>query len=316
MKTKIVGILLALSVCTMPSWARDKKAGTYPLSGKVLAVSPKREHWYQVATDSRVYLLLCERTKGVHFSMPECKINDRPIAVDDTVQFCVDGDRAYLPDVKGEEQELSVLTEEFKTMPVSPQPAAGESGQGSNAAVRGMVIGDGIHIAGDKHMSWSLDPSSVSPQAPNLKIPGQGMMASRPAVPTGPVLAVPATGGAPVLVSPTAPAAGGVVTGVPVTGGAPIVGIPVGGAAMAGGGAPHGGGPPMVHVLHVQAGKDIYTLECSVKPCNIDKKQIELGDMLTIRTEKKWAYVSLGTGSEQKLRILSDKEEDEAPAAK
>jgi len=91
------------------------------------------------------------------------------------------------------------------------------------------------------------------------------------------------------MVTPTAPMGGGVVTGVPVTGGVPIVGVPVGGGTMAGGamsGAPHGGGPAWVHILHVQVGKTGYTLECSVKPCAIDKKQIELGDALAIRKEK------------------------------
>ena len=70
-----------------------------------------------------------------------------------------------------------------------------------------------------------------------------------------------------------------------------------------------GGGPRWVHLLRLQAGNKIYQLECSGKPCEVDKKQIELGDTLTIRAEKKWAYVTLtlGTGAkEQKLRILSE----------
>jgi len=63
----------------------------------------------------------------------------------------------------------------------------------------------------------------------------------------------------------------------------------------------------------------MFQLECSRKPCEIDQKQIELGDTLTLRTEKKWAYVSFGQGSgtkEQKLRILSETEGEAASATR
>jgi hypothetical protein len=80
-----------------------------------------------------------------------------------------------------------------------------------------------------------------------------------------------------------------------------------------GGGAP----PPWVHVLRVQAGGKLYQLECSRDAFEMDKKKVDLGDTLTLRFEKKWAYVSSGQSGgekEQKLRILS--ETDENPSDK
>jgi len=92
------------------------------------------------------------------------------------------------------------------------------------------------------------------------------------------------------------------------------MGTRVGGPAMSGGGP-----PPWVHLLRVRAGENIYQLECSAKPCEIDKKPIELGDLLVVRAEKKWAYVSSGSasgGKGQKFRILSETEDEAAPEAK
>ena len=62
-----------------------------------------------------------------------------------------------------------------------------------------------------------------------------------------------------------------------------------------------------------------YTLECSTKLCEIDKKQIQFGDRLVIWTDKHWAYVTFGTGStekEQKFRILNETEDDTTPSPK
>jgi len=125
----------------------------------------------------------------------------------------------------------------------------------------------------------------------------------------GPVVAIPVTGGPPVVVMPTGPAMGGVVNGVPVTGGPPITGISVGGAPGAGGAVMMGGGgpPPWVHVLRIQTAGKIYQLECSRKPCMLENKEIELGDALALRVDKKHAYLSTDTrrsGAEQKLKIF------------
>jgi hypothetical protein len=294
--------LLAFSL--LPSWAKDKQAPDYPLSGKVLSSSSKGAHSYQVETDSRVYLLMCEKVKGFHMGMPECKVDDRPIVAGDTVQFRVDGDWIYMPAAKGTEEGLRILTTELKVIPPL-SPKAGESGKVSNPrGERGMVIGAGMHIAGQKQVGWSTDPSSVKRPAFN----------GGSTISMAPVLAIPVTGGAPVMMMPTAPSGGAFVTGIPATGGAPVMGVRVGGPAGGGGGP-----PPWVHLLRVRAGENIYVLECSVKPCEVDKKQIELGDTLVVRAEKKWAYVSSYPDSgvkEQRFRILSETEDDTVPDTK
>jgi hypothetical protein len=324
-----VVLLSVLAFCLLPSWAKEKQANDYPLSGKVLSSSSKGAHSYQIETDTRIYLMLCEKAKGFHMCLPECKVDDRPIANGDRVQFRVDGDFAYMPVAKGAEDELRILTTEFKVIPPVPKPTAGEDGKDSKDVERGMVIGTGMHIAGQKHVAWSTDPSSVGRPFFNGGAPGIAMAtASAPVMATGPVMAVPVTGGAPVMMMPTGPVGGGPVMGIPVTGGAPVMGMPTGpvmGMPMGGGalGAPHagggGGGPVWVHLLRVKAGGSIYQLECSSKPCEVDKKEIGLGDTLVIRAEKKWAYVSSGAGSggkEEKLRILSETEEDDTSDGK
>jgi hypothetical protein len=61
--------------------------------------------------------------------------------------------------------------------------------------------------------------------------------------------------------------------------------------------------------MRVRVGENIYQLECSANSCELDNKQIELGDTLVIRVENKWAYISTGSGSgakEQKFRIVTD----------
>ena len=293
-------LLCVLAFFLLPCWAKNKEASNYPLSGKVLSTSAKGAHLYQVATDSRVYLLLCEKVKGFHMSAPECKVDDRPITGGDTVEFRVEGDWAYMPAAKGAEEGLRILTTELKVIP--PMPVAASVG---GTGERGLVVGTGMHIQGQKMVGWSTDPSSVKRQNWNAGA------SSGPAMATGPVLAIPVTGGPPVMMIPTGPVGGGVMTGVPVTGGPPVVGMPI--AGQAGGAAAGGGPPPWVHLLRVQAGEKIYQLQCSAKLCEVDKKEIELGDTIVIRVEKKWAYVSLVTGSggkEQKLRILGEMDDD------
>ena len=315
-----------LSCCLSMSWAKDKEAGGYPVSGKVLAVASKGAHSYQVETDSKIYLLLCEKTKGIHMAMPECKVDDKPIAAGDTVQFRVDGDLAYMPGVKGSEEELRILTTELK---VIPPPAASEAS--SPGAERGMIIGTGVHILGQKQVGWSTNPSAFNRPVFNTGVTAPGITmasAGTPVMATGPVMAMPVTGGAPVMVMPAGPVTGGIVTGVPVTGGAPIVGmatgpvmgVPIGGAPMgaahAGGGMVGGGRPPWVHLLRVRVGEKIYQLECDAKPCEDEKKRFALGDTILLRTEKKWAYASSASGSaekEQKFRILGEKEDEAVP---
>jgi hypothetical protein len=331
----IVVLSCVLAFCLASSWAKDKEASNYPLSGKVLSSASKGQHSYQIATDSRIYLMLCEKVKGFHMSMPECKVGDKPIADGDTVQFRVDGDWAYMPDAKGAEEGLRILTTELKVIPPLPTPAAGDSAKSPNpGSERGMVIGAGMHILGQKHVAWSTNPASVGRPGFYSAASASGMAMATPGAPVmpiGPVLATPVTGGPPVLVMPAGPVSGGIVTGVSTSGGlvtgiatGPVMGTPIGGPPMGGaraGGAAMGGGspPPWVHLLRIQSGQKIYQLECSTKPCEVDKNPIELGDTLVIRVEKKWAYLSSGPDSaakEQKLRILSETEDDAPPDTK
>jgi hypothetical protein len=306
--------------CLLPSWAKDKQAGNYPLRGKVLSSSPEGEYFYQVETDSRVYLMKCEKVPGLRGSMPECMFDDRAIMNGDMLQFRVEGDWAYMPVAKGEE-ELRIFTTELKVIPPLPPPTASVNGKGSNPGEEhGMVIGIGLHTKGQENVGWFTSLLANQPAyhagTPSSSIPSGPVMSSAP------VIATPVTGGPPVIMTPTAPTNGNIVTGIPVTGGPPVTGITMG--------APTGDGPPTgsfdigagvamlrgmhlhtswIRLLRVRVGENIYQLECSANSCELDKKQIELGDTLVIRVENKWAYLSSGSGSgakEQKFRIVTD----------
>jgi hypothetical protein len=201
-------------------------------------------------------------------------------------------------------------------------------------AERGVVIGMGTHVEGDKKVMWSTDPSGASSaiKSASLNVHSAsptipGMPSSGPVIATAPVTVMPSTGGAPVMVMPTGPVVpGGIVTGMPVTGGAPVMGMPTGpvmgvpaGPPGMGGG---GGARPAIawaHLLRLQAGNKSYSLECSDGPCAVDEKKIELGDTLTIRVNKKWAYVTFasdGGAKEEKFKILNEKDDEPMPDAK
>jgi hypothetical protein len=120
------------------------------------------------------------------------------------------------------------------------------------------------------------------------------------------------------MVTPVGPTTGGVVTGVPVTGGAPITAIPTGpvtgtpvGGAPAGGHVVMGGGAPQwLHVLRIQTATKVYQLEGSTKPGKLANKEIELGDTITLRTDKKEKHTYLSSDpydpvAEQEYKILS-----------
>jgi len=297
--------------------ADDTPTDKYNLTGSVLSAVDKHGHFYQVGTDSRVYLLLCTKVKTIQFGAAECKIGDKPIATGDTVHFRIDGDWAYMTPVSSEsmEQKLRILTTELKVIPPlpaasAPATAAAPAGKGSSPSPEpGVVIGTGTHVKGQSGLGWSTNPYAASPLTTGS--PATSVMA------TAPVTAIPVTGGPPVVVVPVAPTTGGVITGVPVTGGAPITaipvapvtGVPIGGPAPAGGPVIIGGGAPQwVHVLRIQTDGNVYQLECSSKPCTLGSKEIALGDSLNLRVDKKHAYLSSGSqtgGDEQEYKILS-----------
>lgn len=322
-------LLAAITFCVVRSSADDKPADKYNESGSVLSAISKHGHFYQVATDSRIYLLMCTKVRSFQLGEPECKIAGKPIAAGDTVHFRIDGDWAYMPPIsEGTEEKLRILTTELKVTPalpaaVSPAGAPGGNGKGSSAASEGgFVIGTGLHVKGQHGVGWSTTPySAIAPGVTTAS-------AATPVMATAPVTAVPVTGGAPVVVMPTAPATGGVVTGVPVTGGAPItaiptapvMGAPVGGAPAAGGMVMMGGSKPQwVHVLRIETAGKVYQLECSSKPCMLANKEIALGDALLLRADKKHAYLTSdprGSGAEQQFKILSVTESGAAADSK
>ena len=317
-----VFLLAAILAGVVQSLADDKPVDRYNVSGSVLSAISKRGHFYQVATENRIYMLMCTRARPLGLGMLDCRIGDKPIAAGDTVKFRVDGDWAYMPVIGQEaEDKLRILTTELKTTPVVPTstPLGNTSSantKGSKATPEpGIVIGTGMHVKGQKGAGWSTTPGfGVASSAARAS-------AAAPGIAMGPVVAVPVTGGAPVVMMPTGPAMGGVVTGVPVTGGAPITGIPVSGAPGAGGAVMMGGGgpPPWVHVLRIQTAGKIYQLECSRKPCMLENKEIGLGDSLALRVDKKHAYLSgdpRSSGAEEKLKILSVTDVGSGPDAK
>ena len=315
----------AFALYFQPSWAENEHTRDYSFSGKVISSSAEGMHSYQVATDSKVYQLMCARSKGIHFGLPECKIDGQPIVAGNAFQFRVDGDWVYLPDGKGSEVSLLILSVEFKTPPSVSSNIAAEGSQDTSSNTRGIVIGEGMHILGQSGFGWSNSHAGM----PSASIASPGI--SSPVIATAPVMATPVTGGAPVMMVPSAPVSGGIVTGTPVTGGAPVVGVaasPVIGVPMSGppavATAPSGvagmpQGPRWVHFLSIQNGKTISTYDCYAKSCEVQGKQIELGDALNIRTDKKWAYATSTTGSGEKelrLRIVNEAEANAAQDSK
>ena len=100
------------------------------------------------------------------------------------------------------------------------------------------------------------------------------------------------------------------------------MGTPVGGApAGAGGGGIVLGAsaPQWVHIFRIQTAGKIYELECSSKPCTLGNKEIALGDALTIRVDKKHAYLSSdsqGSPSPQEFKLLEESDVGASTEAK
>ena len=318
----IVILLCATFSFSIPAHADDQPTNKYPETGAVLSTASDGGHFYQVSTESRVYLLLCNKVKTFHLGPPECRVGDKPIAASDIIHFRIDGDWAYMaPVAEGMEEKLRVLTTELRVIPpmplASPKPKDEASKQEleqkskqkpKQEPVPAVAIGSGMQVKGQHGVGWSTTPSRIGGLTT--------ASGATPVIATGPVTAIPVTGGAPVLVVPTGPTTGGVITGVPVTGGAPITAIPT--APVMGfpvGGAPAGGGvlmmgarhaPQWVHVIRVQTADKIFQLECSRKPCSMGNKEIALGEALSLRADKKHAYLSDPAGSvaEQEYKIL------------
>jgi hypothetical protein len=303
-----------LSFCvfaTGSSSATSAGGRDYPESGTVSSMSSKGGYVYVVATEKRLYQLLCARY--ALFGQPECKLDGKPIAAGDVLHFRLEKDFAYIAEgMSGDEEKFRIL---MTTLKETPKPPAVDATQGAASATpqkeNGVVIGTGVQVKGAKG-SYLSAPAAGAPGAQ----PATGIA-------TGPVVGVPVTGGAPVTVVPVAPAANGApVIGVPTAGGAPVTVVPVapvGGAGMppaggaGAGGVPRssggGGGPVWVHLALVQTQTHAYELECSTKPCELGDKPIELGDNLTFRIEKNWAYFAIDPNNpkrEERFKILKD----------
>ena len=141
LKSLLVGIALLASITSgvvlflaASSLADDKAAPQYAESGSVLSAISKHGHFYQVATDKNIYLLMCTKVKAIQFGEPECKIGDKPIATGDTVHFRIDGDWAYMPPIaEGTEEKLRILTTELKIIPPLPAAAPPANAPAANA---------------------------------------------------------------------------------------------------------------------------------------------------------------------------------------
>lgn len=212
--------LIVLLSATAFLLADDTPADKYNDSGTVLSATSKQGHFYQIESDNRIYLMLCQTVKRFRFGAPQCQLEGKPIAAGDNVHFRVAGDWAYMPPVSGGmEQKLRIITTELKVIPPLP-PALATNDQSATAANEsGIVIGTGIHVEGQQGSSWSTSRGATAPTTAS---------GTTPVIATAPVTAIPVTGGAPVVVMPTGPTTGGVVTGVPVTGGPPNCGNPDG----------------------------------------------------------------------------------------
>ena len=315
---------IGLAVCS--AWAGVLAAHAdnqhdYPESGMVISATVDQGYVYTIETGDKVYQMVCAAGMFTHVNSRPCTMAGRPIVVNDTVHFRVDGDTARMPGGEDAEEKFILLATELKILP--PVPV-------STVAVGdcGVVLGTGVQMH-DAPASGNLQaPLHIPPRPPSPPPPSAASTTAsgtNPVIPTAPVTAIPVTGGPPVLVMPSAPSTGGVVTGVPVTGGRPVTAIPTGpvtgvpiGAASAApassapapspvsSSGPASVGPEWIHFLRVQTDGRVYDLGC-IKTCSLKDRAIQLGDVVAIRIEKTFAYLSWptpGTDSERKFEIL------------
>lgn len=291
------GVLVAVSAPIRADNRHD-----YTETGKVISVDASRGVVYGVETADKIYEMLCRGNSKFYFGHPRCQVGGKAIARDDTVRFRIDGDMAFISAGGDGEARLAILSTELKVL---PPIAAGPTVGGES----GVVLGKGMEMS----IASGVPVSPISP-ASSGSDSSSGMA-------SGPVIAVPVTGGPPVPVIPVAPSAGGTVTGVPVTGGAPVTAVPVtpistGGGSGAGvSAATPASAPIWIHFLRVQTSGHVYDLACASKTCTLKRRQVQLGDSLTIRIEKKKAVLfwpGPGSGGEQKFAILRVRNVDDA----
>ena len=304
-----MAVCAALLGAVLPVSAQGQP--TYPEEGTVISATVEHGHIYTIETADKILKGLCVSLNPFRQAPPVCDAGGRPMAVNDRVHFRRDGDMAYMPGNASAEQRLVILSTELKILPALPDTAA-------MAPESGAVLGLGLEARTSRY--------SVS-SAPSPNVPNTTPASASPRMPAGPVTAIPVTGGPPLQVIPTGPVNNGPVTGVPVTGGPPVTAVPVTPVAASQAGSTSGSGvsnSPItaasavegshwIHFVRVQTAAHVYDLACSSKSCSLEHSPLQLGDLLTIRIEKKSAYLSRAGASEQKFEILAVRSVDDAP---
>lgn len=245
---------------------------------------------YTIETDAKIYKMECVAAKLLHSTPPLCEISGKPIGIEDRIHFRLEDDSAYIPANGNKEEKLVVISTELKTLP--PLPVARNFKAGESCAVLGL----------GKDLTKS--PYSFGGASPSAS--------------TGPVMAIPVTGGPPVPVIASGSGSGTVVTGVNATNGAPVTAISI---------EPNSGtstGEPFTYTasvwvpfLRVQTSGHVYKLACASRECWLENRAPQLGDVLTIRIKNNTAYLSWqspGPKGEQKFTILGVNDIEASPA--
>ena len=266
-----IGIAICGAVVLICGTARAASKHEYTETGTVISVDSDHAHTYAIETADRIYMMECTSVKAFSIGSPECLLAGKPIMYQDTVQFRRDGDTAYMPLGGDREEKLQIHYTQLKAMP--PLAAGATTNGGESAAVRGT----GIEISG-----YSKFDNST------------------PARAAGPSSATGMPGGQPGEGMPTGPAGGGM--GGPGSGGSPAAPAPVPA------GESETSVPNWIHFLRVQTAGHVYDLDCGSRPCSLNGKAVQLGDVLTIRIENKTARLALpapGSAKEQGFAILA-----------
>jgi hypothetical protein len=298
----------------------------YPETGTVISAITDHGDVYKIDTGDKIYQMECGNASARQAIPRQCDIAGKPIAVKDTVHFRIedeeDEDVAYMPARGNHEERLRIVSTELNVLP--PLPATTNPSAGESCAVlgRGMDL-----VESQSTFDW---PSSTAHTSEPPTASGTSTGTS-----TGPVMAIPATGGPPVLMTTIGSSSGSIVTGVPVTGGPPITAIslaPNSGASIGGTEPPIDNGiatpssttsitfneSEWVPFLRVQTAGYVYKLACQVKECWLKNRAPLLGNLLTIRIQDGVAHLAWqppGPKGEQKFPILSLSKVDKPAAA-
>lgn len=326
LKHLVIGVAVgsAFLAGVVPLQAGSKH--NYPETGTVISATTDHGDVYKIETGDKIYQMECGNASVLQSIPPQCDISGKPIAVKDTVHFRIededDEDLAYIPARGNHEEELRILSTELKVLP--PLPAASNLSAGESCA----VLGRGMDLVVSQYPIDSASPFALNSVPPTAS-------ASSPVSSSGPVLAIPVTGGPPVLVMANGSSGGSVVTGVPVTGGPPITAIsvaPVASTPTGGTAWPNNGGianlnsatsttvteSEWVHFMRVQTAGHVYKLACPAKECWLKNRAPLLGNLLSIRIQEGLAYLAWqppGPKGEQKFPILSVDNNAEPAAA-